>query len=193
MFSTAKKYWIRVKLALVHKENIGKNIQLIAPRLISCPKGSLFVGKDFFAGPSLYISMNSYCKLEIYDAVMFGPDVMVLGGNHKFAFVADHLRYCSLDDEASKDIKVESGVWLGARSLLLSGANIGEGSIIGACSLVNKRVPPYTISAGVPVKALRPRFSSTADLVEVLRVTESTYTLPMVLEQYERAGISMPN
>jgi acetyltransferase-like isoleucine patch superfamily enzyme len=34
----------------------------------------------------------------------------------------------------------------------LKGVEIGDGAIIGACSVVTKNVPPHCIVAGVPAK-----------------------------------------
>ena len=54
------------------------------------------------------------------------------------------------------DIIVEDDVWIGYGALILSGVTIGQGSIIGARSIVTKDVPPYSIYAGN--KVIRKRF-----------------------------------
>ena len=46
------------------------------------------------------------------------------------------------------DIVVEDDVWIGYGALVLSGVTIGQGSIIGARSIVTKNVPPYSIYVG---------------------------------------------
>ena len=38
---------------------------------------------------------------------------------------------------------------------VLSGVTIGEGSIIGAMSVVNKDIPPFTIAVGSPAKVIK--------------------------------------
>ena len=37
----------------------------------------------------------------------------------------------------------------------LQGVTIGEGSIIGAMSVVTKDIPPYTIAVGSPAKLIK--------------------------------------
>jgi maltose O-acetyltransferase len=37
----------------------------------------------------------------------------------------------------------------------MRGVTIGEGSVIGAGSVVTKDVPPKTLAAGLPAKAIR--------------------------------------
>ena len=51
-----------------------------------------------------------------------------------------------------RDIIVHEDVWIGANVTLLYGAEIGRGSIIGAGSVVRKKIPPYSIVMGNPAK-----------------------------------------
>lgn len=55
----------------------------------------------------------------------------------------------------SASIKIEQGVWIGARSIILKGVTLGEGAIVGAGSVVTKDVPSYTIVAGNPARIIR--------------------------------------
>lgn len=55
-------------------------------------------------------------------------------------------------------VTIGNDVWIGDRVTILSGVNIGDGAVIGACALVNKDVAPYTIVGGVPAKIIRKRF-----------------------------------
>jgi acetyltransferase-like isoleucine patch superfamily enzyme len=57
------------------------------------------------------------------------------------------------------NIIIENDVWIGAKSTIMSGLKIGNGSVIGACSVVTKDVPPYAIVAGNPAKIVKYRFS----------------------------------
>ena len=55
----------------------------------------------------------------------------------------------------SKPITLEKGVWLGANCTVCGGVTIGEGSIIGAGSVVTKDIPPGVIAVGNPCKVMR--------------------------------------
>ena len=57
------------------------------------------------------------------------------------------------------DIIVGNDVWIGAKSTIMSGVKIGDGSIVGAGSTVTKDVPPYSIVAGNPAKFIKFRFT----------------------------------
>ena len=64
------------------------------------------------------------------------------------------LRIASAEVEA-RPVRIESNVWIGFESCVLPGVTIGEGSIVGARSVVAADVPPFTIVAGNPARIVR--------------------------------------
>ena len=131
---------------------------------------------EFFAGRDFYVRGNKYSKIFIDTKVLFGPDVMLLAGNHVTNHTQSHLYDYNLHDDRSKDIVVNKGAWVGARSILLSGAEIGEGSIVGCNSVVNAKLKPYCIYAGTPAKLISPRFTK-SELCEILQTTGSELSI----------------
>lgn len=66
--------WYRHRLAHCGRRlRLGVGTTILEPHLVS-------IGDDFFAGPRLYISSPS--KVVIGNRVMFGPEVMIIGGDH---------------------------------------------------------------------------------------------------------------
>jgi acetyltransferase-like isoleucine patch superfamily enzyme len=55
------------------------------------------------------------------------------------------------------EVIIEDGCDVGMGSIILPRVKIGEGSIIGAGSVVTKNIPPYSVVAGNPAKSLRKR------------------------------------
>jgi acetyltransferase-like isoleucine patch superfamily enzyme len=56
---------------------------------------------------------------------------------------------------AAKPIRVGPTVWIGFDCIVMAGVTIGEGSIIGARSVVTADVPPFSIAAGNPARVIR--------------------------------------
>ena len=63
-------------------------------------------------------------------------------------------------------------VIIGSGSVILPGVKIGEGTAVGALSLVNKELEPFGIYAGVPLKRLKSRNRQFLDL-EKLYISSS--------------------
>jgi acetyltransferase-like isoleucine patch superfamily enzyme len=64
---------------------------------------------------------------------------------------------------AGRPVVIERNVWLGDGVVVLPGVRIGEGSIIGANSVVSKNVPANVIAVGapaIPIKAYDPAFAA---------------------------------
>lgn len=53
------------------------------------------------------------------------------------------------------DVVIENRCWIGTRVIILKGVHLGEGTIIGAGSVVTKSFPPYSIVAGNPARLIR--------------------------------------
>ncbi len=51
-------------------------------------------------------------------------------------------------------IHVGKNCFIGCRSTILPGVTIGDNTIIGACSLVNRDIPSNVVAAGVPCKVI---------------------------------------
>jgi lipopolysaccharide O-acetyltransferase len=50
---------------------------------------------------------------------------------------------------------IGDNVWIGEFVSILSGAIIGEGSIIGCNSVVNREIPPHSIAVGSPARVVK--------------------------------------
>jgi acetyltransferase-like isoleucine patch superfamily enzyme len=57
--------------------------------------------------------------------------------------------------DGARPIQIGRKVWIGFDVCVLPGVTIGDGSIVGARSVVDRDVPPYTVAAGNPVRFTR--------------------------------------
>lgn len=114
-------------------------------------------GKNISIGVSSALGMNFRChnvRLEIGNFVIMGEDVLILGGRHNFDVTDIPV---SLQGSAGKTgLHIGNDVWIGARTIILPGCNhIGNGTIIGAGSVVTKDVPDYAVAGGNPARVIR--------------------------------------
>jgi acetyltransferase-like isoleucine patch superfamily enzyme len=143
----------------------GSNIYVSAPAHgnftnVSC-------GNRVYIGPySHFIALLS--SITIGNDVIIGPEVMIITGNHRYDLVGRTMYSLTNNEKNANDdlpVVIENDVWIGARSIILKGVTIGEGSIVGAGSVVTKSVPPYSIAAGNPAKVIKGRFKSEDDIL----------------------------
>jgi acetyltransferase-like isoleucine patch superfamily enzyme len=174
--------WLKRRL-----NNVGADFRIGRSSVIINPQFFTF-GDFFYSGPFSYFGTNKNFPVEVGDYVMFGPGCVVQGGNHSMGYPG-YMRLNPELDCVQGVIKVGNGAWIGARSVLISGADIGEGSVIGAMSLVNKAVPPFVVAAGVPARVIKSRFSELSGLKKALEETGSTYSLQGILDIHSSFGI----
>lgn len=60
------------------------------------------------------------------------------------------------------DTVIGHDCWIGQQAILLPGAKLGHGVIVGAGAVVSGTVPDYAIVAGNPAKIIRMRFDDTS-------------------------------
>jgi putative colanic acid biosynthesis acetyltransferase WcaF len=57
----------------------------------------------------------------------------------------------------SLPITIGASAWIAAAAFVGPGINVGEGTVVGACSVVTKDVPPWTVCAGNPCRVIKAR------------------------------------
>ncbi len=110
----------------------------------------------FGGGISVYRNLNVVAKagkrVDVGDECMFARDIIVRNDDGHTILDATTKEILN----APENIKIADKVWVGTRSMVLKGAEVSEGSIIGAMSLVNKKFKEKNIIiAGVPAKKVK--------------------------------------
>ncbi len=74
-----------------------------------------------------------------------------------FVQVGSHCSLYSIStiDNKEGQITLKKNCKIGSHSLVMPGITIGENSIIGAFSFVNRDVPENVVAAGVPIKVIK--------------------------------------
>ena len=57
--------------------------------------------------------------------------------------------------EDAAPVELGANVWIGACAIILKGVTVGENSVVGAGAVVAQDVPPNTVVAGNPARAVR--------------------------------------
>lgn len=115
---------------------------------------NIYVGDDVNLGVRP-ILMAELSEIRIGNHVMFGPEVVLIGGGHNMKGVGTYMTQMH-EKTGNEDLGVTIGddVWVGARAVLLRGVNVGRGAVVAAGAVVTKSVPPYAVVGGNPARVL---------------------------------------
>lgn len=123
----------------------GEGFAFFPPIYTDCGK-NLHVGHRTF--------FNSGCKFQDQGGIFIGNDVLI-GHNVVVATLNHFIDPDRRGGMTPKPVRIGNKVWIGSNSTILPGVSIGNGSIVGAGSVVTKDVPSGSIVAGNPARLLR--------------------------------------
>jgi acetyltransferase-like isoleucine patch superfamily enzyme len=109
------------------------------------------IGKNVFMGIDVFIDDADPSLVTIEDDVTIIGRTSIIG----HAYYPEH--FSKVLNEAGKreGTIIKKGAYIGLGSIILPGIIIGEYSIIGAGSVVNKDIEAYSIAVGVPAKVIK--------------------------------------
>jgi len=87
--------------------------------------------------------------------IIVGKNVVVSQGTHLCSGTHDYARKSF--PLIGKSIRIDDEVWIAAEAFVHPGIHIGEGSVIGARSVVTKDIPAWKIASGFPCIILKDR------------------------------------
>ena len=106
-------------------------------------------------GAQVYI--NRQTMIDASESVQIGARTMI----GPFCYITDHDHTIAPGAAPAEGAliavptRIGERCWLGAQVCVLKGVTIGDGTVVGAGSVVTKSLPPGVIAAGVPARVLR--------------------------------------
>jgi acetyltransferase-like isoleucine patch superfamily enzyme len=137
---------------------LGDNVTIAKNSVLQCTgviarKGiGIKIGNNSAVGAQSYLGGQG--GIEIGNDVIMGPNVNIFSENHNYSNSEVIIRK---QGETRKSVKINDNCWIGAGSIILGGAEIGEGCVIAAGSVVTKSFPSNSIIGGVPAKIIKSR------------------------------------
>jgi len=147
------------------------------PGAVSYGRGaSTFLGTMFDVGPRGRVTLGDYAlvhgariicdtEVSIGDYTLVSWNVVLMdtyrvpvnpGERRKeLELVSQRTPRLFNSDVPARAIRIERNVWIGFDACVLPGVTIGEGSVVGARSVVTADVPPFTVVVGNPARFVR--------------------------------------
>lgn len=122
----------------------------------NCVRILLYRMSGFKIGKKVFIGMRCYLDDRAYKMLTIGDGVVVAYGVY-FA--------CHGERQEDMPIVLGDGCYIGMRSSIISknadksvfGVHVGEKAVVGACTLVNRDIPPHATAVGSPCRILPPK------------------------------------
>lgn len=150
--------------------SIGEKGLIRAQFVFESHTGSVHIGNNVHIGGAQFISKTN---ITVEDDVTMAWGITVYDHNSHSVYWAERKndnKQCYEDYLAhngknilhkdwsavvTKPVIIKSKVWIGFNVTILKGVTIGEGAVIGACSVVTKDVPAWAVVAGNPAKVVK--------------------------------------
>lgn len=124
------------------------------------------VGEDFAMFPPFHtdfglnisfgkgVFVNSGCSFQDQGGITVG-DGTLIGHQVTVATVNHDMDPSNRGSMTFGPVAIGRNVWIGDHASVLPGVTIGDGSVVAAGAVVTRDVPPMTVVAGVPARAIR--------------------------------------
>jgi acetyltransferase-like isoleucine patch superfamily enzyme len=140
----------RAEVEPARRLSIGKGTEIGSFTKVKATDGDLSIGARVSIGPNCFIT-SSKGGLAIGDYTMIGANTCIIGNNYRY----DRLDVPICEQEHdSVGIRIGENVWLGCGTIVMDGAEIGDGSIISTNSVVSGKIPPNSIAQGNPATVI---------------------------------------
>ena len=135
----------------------GSHCHIRRPLYIKNPH-NIVLGDQVLINAS--ITILAYAPVSVGDFTAFAPNVSIITSGHD-------VEKSGMAFKKSKKvgpITIGANCWIGAGAILLPGIEIGEGTVVGAGSVVTKSLPPWSIAVGIPARVIRARVVESTEI-----------------------------
>lgn len=113
-------------------------------------------GVRFVRPKTCFIGFNVYFDDLHPNLIKIGEKTIITEGTRILSHFLD-ASYNDFDHQYLGNVEIGNNVFIGMNVVIVKPVTIGDGAIVGANSVVNKDIPPYTIWGGNPVKFIKNR------------------------------------
>ncbi len=133
--------------------SLGEMNTIYPGATIRIDQGWMETGREVSFGSGCHI-YEPRAGLSIGDHCMIGGGVLICGVNHGYAIRGVPMREQPVE---AAPIVIGQDVWIGMGAIILPGVTLGDGSIVGAGSVVTSDVSSGAVVSGVPARLAKNR------------------------------------
>lgn len=136
------------------KISIGDNVRIDDFCILS---GNIILGSNIHI--SAYVALYGAMGIEFKDFTGISPQSTIYSAMDDFSgeYLIGPIHPEDKTNVTGGKVTLEKYVQIGCNSVIFPNVTVGEGSVVGAMSLVKKTLPAWGIYAGIPVKRIKER------------------------------------
>ncbi|MGI8692087.1 MAG: acyltransferase [Geodermatophilaceae bacterium] len=131
---------------------LGRWVHVGDGNSIRCHQGAMRIGDKCAFGR--HNTVNCYLDIEIGARTLVADSVYVCDFDHVTEDIARPIKDQGI---VKSPVRIGPDVWLGVKSSVLRGAQIGAGTVVAAHAVVTGTIPAYAVAAGIPARVVRDR------------------------------------
>lgn len=156
------------RITLCDQSHLGERtrVELRGGELYMGPRAEIRAESEVHVSGRLYLQEACGCSIrcvihcgksiEMGKYTICGEYVSIMDGEHVHIQTDDYWFYADPQAELIFDpVKIGVGVYIGAKTTILRGTQIGDFCRIGANSVMRGQLEPHMLAAGVPAKPIK--------------------------------------
>ncbi len=155
----------RIVAGALFNLSVGENVKIGKNVVINIKNGNILIGSncviasytrlDVIGGNIVLgkgVLLNSHSIITSWQNVIIGNDTLIA----PFCHITDRVHGVSkamlIKDQQGESLAIKIGddVWIASSCIILKGVTVGQGAVVGANSVVNRDIDPFSIVAGSP-------------------------------------------
>lgn len=166
-FNSLGKNVIISKMASIHLPeliNIGNNVRIDDFVILS---GEITLGNNIHIAPYCGLfggSGGAGIEMQDYSGLSAHVTIYSISDDYSGEFMTNPALPLNYRNVQKGRVVIHKYVLVGTTSVILPGVEIGEGTAVGAMSMVEKSLPEWKICRGIPARALKDRSKKLLEL-----------------------------
>jgi galactoside O-acetyltransferase len=136
---------------------LGSNIRIDGFTTISTNGGSLKIGNNVHIGAGCYFTCANNIKISDFANISQGVRIYSSSDDYSGRYMTSPMVSEKFSNIHKGEVLLGRHVIVGSGSVILPSVTIGDGTAVGAMSLVKTSLPEWGIYAGIPARFIKER------------------------------------
>jgi acetyltransferase-like isoleucine patch superfamily enzyme len=145
---------------------VGSNVRIDDFCVI---KGNIIIGSNVHIASFCQLEGQQSIIMENFSGLSSRVSIFTQSDDYSGKSLTNPMIHEKFKNVKKGKVEIKEHVIVGTNSVVLPGVKINEGSAVGAFSLINKDLEPWSVYAGIPSRKIKERSKEILKLVENIK------------------------